>query len=338
MIQIGAVIGSNFSYGLLHAVHPISEPDLERVLRSLTDAELLYVRGIAPEATYQFKHALIRDAAYEALLKTRRKELHLTVARTIDEKFASLKESHPEVLARHWTEAGEIESAIKEWQRASERAATRRAYHEAEHHYREALALLQTLPESSERDGRELTLQVATGSVMGATRAWSADDTVEAYARARVLADRGGSTDSLQIFNGLWITALTRGESRTALVLADQLLKIAGGIGSPSALAIAHNAQGHTRHLLGDLASARQHLPKQSILTASRIFSAFFLTLESLRSAGPDLTNGTLATPIERSAMPTMRDRWQGAKTALSLWQLRLALRFTVSAATSNGH
>ena len=77
----------------------------KQALNRLTDAELLYVRGIAPDATYQFKHALIRDAAYEALLKSRRKELHLIVARTIDEKFPALKETHPEVLARHWTEA-----------------------------------------------------------------------------------------------------------------------------------------------------------------------------------------------------------------------------------------
>ena len=86
VIQIGAVLGSEFSYGLLHAVHPIAEIELQRALARLADAELLYVRGIAPEATYQFKHALIRDAAYEALLKSRRKELHLIVARTIDEK------------------------------------------------------------------------------------------------------------------------------------------------------------------------------------------------------------------------------------------------------------
>ncbi len=90
VIQVGAVIGSEFSYELLHAVHPIAEEDLQRALRNLADAELLYVRGIAPEATYLFKHALIRDAAYEALLKSRRKDLHRLVARTIDEQFTAL--------------------------------------------------------------------------------------------------------------------------------------------------------------------------------------------------------------------------------------------------------
>jgi predicted ATPase len=104
--QIGAVIGSEFSHELLRAVHPLASADLESRLRALVDAELIYVRGIAPNATYQFKHALIRDAAYEALLKSRRKELHLAVARVIEENFPAIKETQPEVLALHWTEAG----------------------------------------------------------------------------------------------------------------------------------------------------------------------------------------------------------------------------------------
>ena len=90
--QVGAVIGDEFSYELLQAVHPIAEQDLQRALRTLADAELLYVRGIAPEASYQFKHALIRDAAYETLLKSRRKDLHRLVAQTIEGKFPALKE------------------------------------------------------------------------------------------------------------------------------------------------------------------------------------------------------------------------------------------------------
>jgi tetratricopeptide (TPR) repeat protein len=231
-------------------------------LRTLTDAELLYVRGPGPEATYQFKHTLIRDAAYEALLKSRRKELHRIIAQAIDSEFSALKETRPEVLARHWTEAGETEPAIAEWTRAAEHAYSQRAYREADQHYRKALRLLLTLPESSARDSRELALQISMGDVMGATRAWSAADTAEAYARARVLVARGGGADALQIFNGLWTAAHTRGDLHAALPLADQLLEIAEGIGSPAALAIGHSSQGQSRHLLGDLAGAREHLVK----------------------------------------------------------------------------
>ena len=118
ILQVGAVIGGEFSYELLHAVHPIDDEDLQRALRTVADAELIYVRGIAPDATYLFKHALIRDAAYEALLRSRRKDLHRLVARTINEQFATLREAQPEVLARHWTQAGETEPAIAEWSRA----------------------------------------------------------------------------------------------------------------------------------------------------------------------------------------------------------------------------
>ncbi|HLW71841.1 MAG TPA: AAA family ATPase [Candidatus Binataceae bacterium] len=258
--QVGAVLGREFSYELLHAVHRVPEPELQAALGELAEAELLYVQGLAPNANYRFKHALIRDAAYEALLKSRRKELHLSVARTIDEQFPVIKESHPEVLARHWTEAGETDPAIAAWKKAGERAVERRAYREAEQHYREALALLNTLPESGERDSRELTLQLALGNVMVGTRGWTAADTGEAYARARILAERSDGTESLQVFTGLWSSANLRGELRSALALADQMFAIARNIENPAALAAARSAQGYSHYLLGDLVGARQYL------------------------------------------------------------------------------
>ena len=156
VLQVGAVIGGEFSYQLLHAVHPIAESDLLRALRNLTDADLLYVRGIAPEATYFFKHALIRDAAYEALLKSRRKDLHRLVADTIDKQFSPFAVAHPEVLACHWTEAGENELAIAQWSKVGEAAQGRNAFREALESFRQALMVLQLLPESPQRDRREL--------------------------------------------------------------------------------------------------------------------------------------------------------------------------------------
>ena len=107
--QLGAVIGSEFSYELIHAVHPIAEGHLQSALRKLTETELLYVHGAPPNATYMFKHALIRDAAYEALLKTQRRDLHWLVAQTIDQTFPALREGHPELLAHHWMQAGEAD-------------------------------------------------------------------------------------------------------------------------------------------------------------------------------------------------------------------------------------
>jgi predicted ATPase/class 3 adenylate cyclase len=256
--QVGAVIGAEFSYEMLHAIHPVPESKLQSSLRSLTDAELLYARGIAPEASYQFKHALIRDAAYEALLKSRRKELHRSVANAIDTKFTAIKENQPEVLARHWTEAGDSEQAITAWQKAGDGAAERRAYREAEQHYRNGLAILQTSPESAARDRRELPLQLALGNVMQATHGWSSSGTEEIYARARLLAERGGS-ESLEVLHGLQVTAATRGELRSALALADQMMVMTRGIVNSSALCRANYAQAATRHFIGELAEARQY-------------------------------------------------------------------------------
>ena len=158
MLQIGAVLGNEFSYELLRAVHPVAERKLQEGLQSLTDAELLYVRGLPPDANYQFKHALIRDAAYEALLKSRRKELHLAIARSIDIGFPSVKETHPEVLARHWTEAGEHEPATSAWREAGNRALEREANREAAQHYQAAIGLLPPLD-----DPRRCALLFALG-------------------------------------------------------------------------------------------------------------------------------------------------------------------------------
>ena len=154
------------------------------------------MRGIAPDATYQFKHALIRDAAYEALLKSRRKDLHRLVARTIDEKFPALKEAHPEVLARHWTEAGETEPAIAEWSRAGKAAQARNAFREALESYQQAMALLNLLPESPERDLRELELRHSVVRMLMVTRGYAAPETIEATERAVALAEKSGTSDN----------------------------------------------------------------------------------------------------------------------------------------------
>jgi len=258
--QVAAVIGREFSYELLRAAHPLAEGDLQFALAKLAEAELLYTRGIAPDATYTFKHALIQDAAYEALLKTRRRELHRKVAQTITEEFVEVAEAHPEVLARHWTEAGAIEPAITGWQRAATRAFERRAYREAEMHYREAVGVLQALPESSKRDATELTLQVALGSVMELTHGFSATETTAVYSQARTVAERIGGIKSLEVFTGLWAGANTRGEPKRALAFADQMLEIAQGLASRSAIVSAHYARGLVSHHLGNLEDARQHL------------------------------------------------------------------------------
>jgi class 3 adenylate cyclase/tetratricopeptide (TPR) repeat protein len=259
--QIGAVIGSEFSYELLHAVHPLAEADLQGSLRRLADAELIYVHGIPPEADYTFKHALIRDAAYEALLKSRRKELHRLVARTVDEKFTALKEAHPEVLARHWTEAGETEPAITEWSRAGKAARARNAFSEARESYGQALALLLTLPESPERDARELRLMSAFLGVLKIIGGgYTASDFIEATARARNLAEKSGNLTQLVLHVvGMWASATTSGDIPAGTTFADEALDLAQRDGSPASLALAHMAQIGSRYLRADLVGAEEY-------------------------------------------------------------------------------
>jgi len=260
VIQIGAVIGSEFSYELLHAVHPITEEDLQAALRSLADAELLYVRGLAPDATYQFKHALIRDAAYEALLKSRRKDLHLNVARTIDEKFIGFKDSHPEILAHHWTEAGEIETAIAQWARAGGIAQARNAFKEALENYRRALALLNLLPESTERDHRELEFMQPVVAMLYVTSGWAAAETKEASLRTAALAERSGNLKQFANWTGARaFTAMISGDLLTSLALADRALELCLREGSATNKAYAYLQQTMTRFWLGDLEGAEKH-------------------------------------------------------------------------------
>jgi tetratricopeptide (TPR) repeat protein len=260
VIQVGAVIGGEFSYELLHAVHPIAEEDLQRALRKLADAEMLYVRGIAPDATYRFKHALIRDAAYEALLKSRRKDLHRLVARAIDEKFVALSEAHPEVLARHWTEAGETESAIAEWSRAGKAAQARNAFTETVESYHQALALLNSLPESPERDSRELELRQSVVLVSFTTRGFAAPETTNAIERAAALAEKTGNLLQLvaaMITKGF--SAFFSGDLSAAGALADQALTLALSEGSSTNLANVYFLQLVTCYYRGDFASAEKH-------------------------------------------------------------------------------
>src|SRR5262249_48641303 len=195
--QLGSVIGGEFSYELLRAVSPSPEDELQKALRKLADAELIYVHGIAPEASYSFKHALVRDAAYEALLRSRRRDLHRLVGSTINDKFPTFKEAHPEVLAHHWTEAGEIEPAIAEWSRAGKSAEERSAFWEAQESYEQALALVTLLPESLERSSRELDLRQSVIRVLYITKGFAAQETKDAIARAAALAEKSGNLTQL---------------------------------------------------------------------------------------------------------------------------------------------
>jgi len=253
VIQVGAVIGSEFSYELLHAVHPISDEDLQDAIHSATDAELVYVRGIPPDATYQFKHALIRDAAYEALLKSRRKELHSQIAEVLRVQFSERITSAPELLAHHYTEAGLIDQALPYWQRAIERSANM----EAISHLTKGLELVELLSDGAERIQQELTIQTILGPAFIAAKGYAAPEVERTFSRARELCNLAG--DTVQLFSalyGLWWFHFVAAKLETARGQAEELLEFAEKQGDPVLLLTAHRALGYTLYDLGEFASA----------------------------------------------------------------------------------
>jgi class 3 adenylate cyclase/tetratricopeptide (TPR) repeat protein len=258
--QIASVIGRDFSYELLQAVAAIPEGELQAALEKLADTELIYARGIAPEASYQFKHALIQDTAYEALLKTRRKELHRRVAEEMTTKFAAQAEEHPEVIARHWDQAGETERAIAAWRKAADAVFERRAFKEAENAYRQALAILRTLPESAERDGREWVLMNRFAQVLQVTQGWAAAEAAAAAERACALAEKSGDLAQLVLqMTGSFATAITKGDLPAASAVADRILELAERDGSAAVLGSAHACQVTACYCRGDLSGAEKH-------------------------------------------------------------------------------
>ena len=162
--QLGATLGREFSYELIQAISPLDEATLQEGLRQLVEAELVYQRGVPPQATYLFKHALIQDAAYQSLLKNKRQQYHQQIAQVLAARFPETVETQPELLAYHYTEAGLKEQAIPYWQQAGQRAAQRSANTEAITHLSNGLELLKTLPDTLERSPARTEVTDHSGS------------------------------------------------------------------------------------------------------------------------------------------------------------------------------
>jgi class 3 adenylate cyclase/predicted ATPase len=288
-IQIGAVIGGEFSYRLLYAVCPMSEKDLQASIQSATDAELIYVRGMAPDANYLFKHALIRDAAYGALLKSRLTELHSRIAEVLRQQCSERATSTPELLAHHYTEAGLFKEAIPCWQRAGQLAIERSANTEAINHITKRLELIKLLPDGPERFQQELTLQTILGPAFIAAKGYAAPEVERTFARARALCGR--VDDTLQLFSalyGLWWFHFAAAKLETARGQAEELLEFAERQGDRVLLVTAHRALGYTLYNRGEFSIACAQFEKAMATYASQLHS------EAGRYGGTDPAVGCL--------------------------------------------
>jgi predicted ATPase len=258
--QWGATLGRQFSYTLLQAVSQREEVTLQRELGRLVEAELLYQRGVVPQATYLFKHALVQEAAYRSLLRSTRQYYHQRAARVLTEQFPETAETHPELIAHHYTEAACHEQAVPYWQRAGQRAIERSAHVEAVAHLTQGLDVLMTLPETRERARHELALRLALGTSLSVTKGWPAPEVGKAYSRAQHLCQQLGETAQLfPVLWGLWHFHAVRGEPQTARELGEQLLTLARQHQEPTYFLAAHFMLGGALIQLGALDPALTH-------------------------------------------------------------------------------
>jgi class 3 adenylate cyclase/predicted ATPase len=258
--QIGAVIGREFSYDLLASASDLTDRQLRDALAQLVDSQLAFQRGSPPRASYTFKHALVQDAAYASLLKSRRRQFHARIAKELETRFPDKVVSEPEVLAHHCTQAGLEEEAIRYWGRAGERAAERSANHEAIAHFSKGIGLLHGLPEGKERDRRELELLIALGPQLMMTRGLVSKEVESTYNRARDLSRKiGNISQRFTALWGLWHMNELRAEWKQALSLAEELMGLARQQEDAGLLLQAHHAEWSTRLFQGDLVGAREH-------------------------------------------------------------------------------
>ncbi len=259
--QVGAVLGREFSYELLHAVFPIAEKSLQHGLQQLVVAELLYQYGHPPQARYVFKHALIQDTAYQSLLKSSRRQYHTKTAHVLEECFAELKETQPEVVAHHYMEAGLTAQAIPYWQQAGQNSVRRAAHVEAIAHLTRGLELLKFLPDTPERTQQEIRLQVTLGVSLQATTSFASPEVKSTYTRARELCRQVGETRQLfPVLFGLRTFYHVAGDYLAARELGEQLLGLAQREQDPALLVEAYRALGSTLFHMGEFDVAHAHL------------------------------------------------------------------------------
>jgi class 3 adenylate cyclase/predicted ATPase len=261
LAQLGAVLGREFAFEMLQALVEMAEPHLREGLDELVGAELLYQRGRAPRAKYVFKHALIQDAAYASLLKRTRQQYHQQVARLLEARFPETVETHPEIVAHHYTEAGNSERAVHYWRLAGERARAQSANVEAIAYLDKGIAMLRLLPDNEERAKQELALQASLGHANIVAKGHGAAGAEAAYSRALELCEQQGNVPELApTLFGLWRFFVVARPLDQTNKIAVRLLELATERESAEMHVIARYALGYTALCMGKLADASMNL------------------------------------------------------------------------------
>ena len=265
--QIGAVLGRGFSYALVQSLAGLDEGGLRSALERLAEADILFVEGDGPQATYRFKHALIQDAAYDSLLKSRRQALHAQAAEILRDSASP----EPEAIAHHFTQAGLDDLAIEWWGKAGDQALRRSAFQEAIAHLGKAIAMADKTGATARRsiggsavpNERLTQLHVAHGNALIAARGFGAAETAEAFAKARESAAGGkDAPERLAAEYGLWAGNFVRGELPSMRAHSSAFLgDVESSPDSPEA-SVAHRAAGITCWVAGEYREARDHLER----------------------------------------------------------------------------
>ena len=268
--QIGAVLGREFSHAVISAVARKPEPELKSALDRLVGAGLLFKQGIAPHATYLFKHALVQDAAYSTLLREPRHKLHARIAETLESRFADVGERQPELLARHCTEAGLIEKAVGLWGKAGQRSVERSALAEAIEQLSRALEQITTLPATPALRREEIKLRVALINPLMHVKGYAAVETKAAVEQAYALVKQSEALgeapdDPLLLFSvlyGLWVAHYVAFDGDVMRELAAQFLALAEKQKATLPLMTALRIMGVSLFNTGNVVEAREHLDR----------------------------------------------------------------------------
>jgi class 3 adenylate cyclase/tetratricopeptide (TPR) repeat protein len=263
LLQTLSVIGREFPMSLIRAVVPKSDDELNRMLGDLQLAEFIYEQPAVGDAQYIFKHALTQEVSHNSVLLERRRQLHERIGGALETVFAENLEDHLAELAHHYSRSANRAKALEFLHRAGEQAIKRASYSEAESYFTGALEVVGAMPESAERDARELRLRSSSVQALGFTKGLGAPELLQMSSRARALAQKTGNLPEL--VQQLWIAAnhaWARGDYFGQAALADQALETAQREDSPISLAFAHQTSLIARYYLGDFVAAEDHFAR----------------------------------------------------------------------------
>ena len=265
--QIGAVIGRKFSHALLAAVASQSANSLQAALAQLAASELISISGELPDAIYSFKHALVQDAAYATLSRVKRQRLHSRIADVLESNFPSTRETQPELLAYHLTQAGFAARAVDYLRKAGQRSIEHSANAEAIGHLTRALELLHSSHDSLERKRAQFPLEVMLSQAMIARYGYAAPRTRETLLRARTLIDDFTEPSrKFAVLYGIWASHYVAGEVAKQRSAAVDFLTEADQTLDTAIQCIAHRIVGTTHVTMGEFATGLHHLERARAL------------------------------------------------------------------------